>query len=161
MSPKNIPYNPEAQKVLKAFADLLAPRYVEIEVEEKAAKEESDEEEESEFSSKGKPGLDMSQSRYRLENPAFPTVGDLAKKVDMPIQKVKKLLKAINTDNFRDSLKLLTPNVLVGIYHSSQSGNAQAAKLWLQYVENWEEKSKTSNELSGSLVIKVEREIVE
>ena len=62
MSPKNLPYNPDAQKVLKAFADLLAPRRVKIENHE--------EEEPDEF---GK-----FHSEFRTELPTFPTAEDIA-----------------------------------------------------------------------------------
>jgi len=147
MSPKNLPYNPDAQKVLKAFADLLAPKRVKIELHE---------EEETDLATGLAPKLE-----FRTEYPTFPTAEDLAEKTGFAVSKVKKILKSINTENFRDSLHFLTPNVLLGVYRSSQDGNAQAAKLWLQYVEEWEEKSKSSGNLEGTLTLKIEREIVE
>ena len=143
MSPKNLPYNPDAQKVLKAFADLLAPKRVKIEPHEEEDPEAA-------------PKLE-----FRTEYPTFPTAEDISEKTGFPVAKVKKILRSINTENFRDSLHFLTPNVLLGVYRSSQDGNAQAAKLWLQYVEEWEEKSKSTGDLSGTLTLKIEREIVE
>lgn len=155
MSPKNLPYNPDAQKVLKAFADLLAPKVIPVDIEKE--KDEDGQETDAPFV---RPMDIPFAHRYRMDYPTFPTADQLAEKTGFPVAKVKKILKSINTDNFRDSLRFLTPNVLLGVYRSSQDGNAQAAKLWLQYVEEWEEKSKTSGDLSGTLTLKVEREIV-
>jgi len=46
-----------------------------------------------------------------------------------------------------------TPNVILGLYRKAvKDGNAAEAKLWLQYFEEWTEKSKTELELPTSLI---------
>jgi len=48
-----------------------------------------------------------------------------------------------------------TPNVIMGLYRKAvKDGNAQEAKLWLQYFEDWSEKNEEKH--SGEIKVTVE-----
>lgn len=84
-----------------------------------------------------------------------PTRAELAERTGLNLYTVQRHLRGVD---FKDLLaedqkafRLLTDDIVLAIYRSAMKGNPSAQKLWLQFVEGWNEKTETKH--SGEVKI--------
>lgn len=83
---------------------------------------------------------------YHEDNGTFPSVSELARLTGCTRNTVREHLRAGGfTDSLMPLFRYSTLGVLAGLSKKASSGDAPAAKLWLQYVEGWKETSKVES----------------
>lgn len=66
-----------------------------------------------------------------------PTLDELSAQTGLSVRVVSSHLKAGDFSETVEDLRILTSQVLMGIYSSAMEGKAQSQRLWLEVVENW------------------------
>ena len=82
-----------------------------------------------------------------------PTISELAEYSGLSEKTIFRHLKKLGIQEFLDTYKVLTDNVIMSLYNSTKDGKAAEVKLWMQIVEGWKETTGVKH--SGE--IKVEK----
>ena len=77
-----------------------------------------------------------------------PTLEELSKHTGFSKLTIHKHLKDLKVGDLKDELKPLTDDVLLGIYRAAVQGSSSSQKLWLQFVEDWNEKNESKVEVN-------------
>lgn len=76
----------------------------------------------------------------RIENELLvrkPSTRELQELTGLSHVTIRKYIKDISFEPQNDSLRFLTPDVMMSLFRSTQSGNVQAQRLWMELVEGW------------------------
>jgi len=78
-----------------------------------------------------------------------PTLAEIAERVGLSVTTVKKHLDELDRKKLgsvgRKKFKVLTDDMILSIYRAGMKGNAASQKLWMQIVEDWNEKQETKH----------------
>lgn len=136
-------YSETHNKILAAIADLMSP---------------------DEYTKKKKEhaGFDFVEETKNIRETAiFPTVKEIAKKSGFSESIIKSHIKDLKFSNFKGTFQTLTPIIMMNFGKNCiKNAKASDVKLWMQIVEDWEESSQLKSEHSGTLEVKVKREII-
>ena len=143
-------YTEKHNKILAAICELMDPEEYDEEVNESMAPAQD-----SEFD------RSYHKTKRKIRNlTVFPTSKAIAKKTGFSKAVVEKHLKEINLANFKGTAKSLTPAVVTSLARTAIStGRAAESKLFMQIVEDWEEKSQVKGEHTGDLKVSIVRKI--
>lgn len=75
------------------------------------------------------------------KNKRRPTYLQLAKETLLNVGTIKKHIDKLEFRPTKHPFRMLTDNVLLAIYHAAMAGKPQSQKLWLQVLENFQEKN--------------------
>src|SRR5262245_12764114 len=82
-----------------------------------------------------------------------PTLAEISEQVGLSVTTVKKHLDELDKTKIakigNSKFKILSDDVILSIYRAAMKGSAASQKLWLQIVEDWNEKQETK--LSGEI----------
>lgn len=77
------------------------------------------------------------------ENNRAPRASEIAKGVHLSRSTVQDHLQRLKSDASRfDVFRSSTEDVIIALFKSAKEGDARCIKLWLQFVESWEERKK-------------------
>lgn len=79
---------------------------------------------------------------YLKKNSRLPTQQQIAQAVKMSRDTVQRHLAKLTIQTLMPQYKNLSPRMMIGLFGKAASGNPLAAKLWLQVVEGFAEKSE-------------------
>ena len=88
--------------------------------------------------------------KHICETMVMPTMMQLSERTGLNYKTIQRHSKDIRIRNFMTEYKCLTPRVMRGLLikaSSGKNGSTEAAKLWLQVVENFAERIETDHKV--------------
>lgn len=94
-------------------------------------------------------------SEYIVGHKRFPTQVEIARNVGLSRESIRKLIQEIDLEEIAGAhiTRIRTNEFIGAIFDQGQRGNVQAAKLWLQLVYNWIEKTGVSHSGEVALIV--------
>ena len=148
-------YSENHNRILRAIAELMRPEVYKVDTEtgEKYSLDE--------FERLSKEDREDRFFRDDIVEPPFPTSKEIAEKTGFAPGTITKHIQQMTLENFKGTAQALIPQVIAALGRTAiREGKAPEAKLFLQVVGGFEEKSKLDADLSGEIVIKTKRTIV-
>jgi hypothetical protein len=77
----------------------------------------------------------------------MPTNEEIAQRTGLSLAAVKNHLASLKQEAAArfERYKMLTDEVVMGMYRAGKKGDARAGKLFVQFVEEWEERKRITN----------------
>ncbi|MBA7516159.1 hypothetical protein ES705_08204 [subsurface metagenome] len=81
-----------------------------------------------------------------------PTQSEVSKDCKLSENTISKHIDTLSFEPLKNSLRILSDDVLISIYHTAMAGSTGSQRLWLQVSEGWSERLEVAVEVSPSLV---------
>lgn len=89
--------------------------------------------------------MELISENAKSGNARVPTIGEIAERCGLHRCTVTEHMRFLKFDPLETPARLLTDEVLIGMARAGMKGNSGAAKLFMQIVHGWTERTEVRN----------------